>query len=566
MLELFIGILSSIPCLFVSSVVFTVAGISFVRKFVDNIKPNFWYRIWFGCLNGTIAIVAELLTTSNAPYIIMVFVPIVMILEIMSISKNPPWIYVFVLGSFILNVSVIYNLVVAVLGISSPTISYALSSLDYRVLIFSLTLIVCTMIEVLFIKFIPTRELNYIVYRIDRSIMLVVYIYIVSITLLIVSITSAPVIYIVSAEQSLLRTIYFEMILKDSIMLVGSYVILLFCCRDARNEFITSSLKKDLHLEKEFRNITQNKALCSYSYNATKERLEDLHPIFSQYSSNPCAENYYTMIQHHIEKLVHPEDKERVLSELINVDITQKAEQKLLSCQFRINRENLFSLLKKVEGFDLPQESLDEQKEWIWVEARDTCTTDSDSGDIIVYVDLFNVEDKVQEKEKLVTAATLDALTGLYNRATAESRIRETLMETKKVGAFFMIDMDNFKLVNDTFGHPEGDKLLQKVATEIKAVFRSADIVARLGGDEFCVFAPGMISPETAQRCVELLLNRCKFSYALEEGSFEVTPSIGIVLSSKTDNSYEQLYEYADIALYQAKEAGKNCWRMYEPS
>ena len=88
MFNIVIAILSSFPFLFIASVSFTVAGINFVSKFVDNIKPDFWYKLAFGSLNGIIAIVAETFITSNAPYIIMIFVPLVTVLEIMSISRG----------------------------------------------------------------------------------------------------------------------------------------------------------------------------------------------------------------------------------------------------------------------------------------------------------------------------------------------------------------------------------------------------------------------------------------------------------------------------------------------
>lgn len=561
MSEIIIAVLSSFPFLFIASVLFTVVGINFISKFIDNIKPSFWYKLAFGSLNGTIAIVAEVFTTSNAPYIIMIFVPLITVLEIISISKNPLWVYVVILGAFVINVSVMYNIVVAVLGISSPTISQTLEPLDYRVLIFSLTLFICTIAELLLTKFLPIRELNFIVYRVNRSIMMVVYMYIVSITLLVVSFTSAPVIYVVSGEETLLRTIYFEMILKDMVMLAGGYVILLFCCRDARNEFATISLKKDLHWEKEFRASTQTKALCSYSYNATRERLEYEHPVFTTYAEDPCSVNYYDLVQYYIDFVVHPEDRERVLSELVKKDISQKATSKLLTAQFRLNREILLRLLNNVEIQALSQDSA---REWIWVEARDTCITDINSGDLIVYVDLFNVEDTVQEKEKLVTAATMDALTGVYNRASAEIRIQDFLSSKNKDGAFFIFDLDNFKLVNDTYGHPEGDKVLQEVAKILKSIFRSEDVVARLGGDEFCVFAPGMVSMDAVNRCVVPLLERCCFEYDSPKGKFVVTMSIGVTFVSGTDYKYSSLYECADKALYSAKEAGKNQWKLYD--
>ena len=137
-----IDILTGFPCLFISSIAFTVAGISFVKKFVDNIKPGIWYPLVFGAMNGTIAVVVEHMIDSNAPYIVMIFVPAVMVLEIVSISKNPFWIYVFILGSFLLNLTVQYNLVMAALGLILQDAILSFTGLEYRIMMFSVTMIV----------------------------------------------------------------------------------------------------------------------------------------------------------------------------------------------------------------------------------------------------------------------------------------------------------------------------------------------------------------------------------------------------------------------------------------
>jgi len=557
-----IDVLTGFPCLFMSSMAFTVAGISFVRKFIDNIKPGIWYPFAFGISNGAIAVVVEHVIDSNAPYIVMIFVPVVMVLEIMSISKNPFWIYVFILGSFLLNVSVLYNLVMASMGLILQDVILTFTRLEYRIMVFSVTMTVSCVVELLLKKWLPFRELNFVAYRVRKSAMLVVYMYMTAIVLITISVLASPVIFQTVGEPKLLRAFFFEIILKDASMLAAGYIIMLFCCREARLELHTVSLKKDLHWEKEFRSSIQKKALLSYSYNAVKERLETDHPVFASYMPNPCAANYYVMIDHYVDTIVHPDDRERLRTGLINLDMTQKLDRKMLSSQFRMSRTALISLLADSEEIG-PLKYL--AREWIWVEVRDTFITDITTGDLIVYVDLFNVEEKVQEKERLVTAATKDALTGLYNRFAGEKAIQEHLKDELQDGAFFIIDMDNFKLVNDLFGHPEGDALLCRIAAVLRDVFRSDDVVVRLGGDEFCVYAPGMYLMDTISKCLERLLSDCQFEYSGSGGTFVVSPSIGIAMTTNVSHDYAQLYQCADEALYEAKGAGKNCWRVYTP-
>lgn len=555
-----INTLAGFPCLFISSIAFTVVGISFVRKFIDNIKPGIWYPLVFGVLNGTIAVVMESIFDSNAPYIIMIFIPMTMTLEIIRISKNPFWIYVFILGTFLLNVSVLYNLVASTIGLIFQNSELSLTRFQHRVMMFSATMIVSSVVELFLKKWLPSRELNFVAYRMEKSAMMVVYMYMTAIVLVVISVLSSPVIFQSVADPRLLRAFYLEIILKDSSMLAGGYIILLFCCREARLELNTVSLKKDLYWEKEFRNSIQKKAILSYSYNAVRERLETDHPVFTAYIPNPRAANYYVMINHYVDTIVHPDDREQLRTGLINLEVSQKMERKMLSTQFRMKRESIISLLS---GAEEVENLKNRSSEWVWVEARDTFITDITTGDLIVYVDLFNVDEKVQEKEQLVTAATKDALTGLFNRSAAEKIIQERLRDKERDGIFFIIDMDNFKLVNDRFGHPEGDSLLKRIAAVLKETFRHEDIIARLGGDEFCVYVSSMNARETIARCMGSLMSRCQFEYSKNEDSFVVTPSIGIVQSSDAGHEYSRLYQCADEALYEAKAAGKNCWRIY---
>ena len=84
-----------------------------------------------------------------------------------------------------------------------------------------------------------------------------------------------------------------------------------------------------------------------------------------------------------------------------------------------------------------------------------------------------------------------------------------------------------------------------------------------MGGDELCVYAPSMDTEETIVQCMDSLLARCRFEYTNETGSFVVTPSVGVAISSDTGHEYSHLYQCADEALYEAKAARKNCWRLY---
>ena len=119
-------------------------------------------------------------------------------------------------------------------------------------------------------------------------------------------------------------------------------------------------------------------------------------------------------------------------------------------------------------------------------------------------------------------------------------------------------------MVNDSFGHRAGDRLLNEMATVIRAHFRQKDIIGRIGGDEFCVYAPNLRSIKSIEDKARRLNASATRTHVTEQGrEFQTTVSIGIALCPDFGDAYDSLYEHADIALYQAKTSGKNTYRIY---
>ena len=161
------------------------------------------------------------------------------------------------------------------------------------------------------------------------------------------------------------------------------------------------------------------------------------------------------------------------------------------------------------------------------------------------------------ETSTLKKENSVDGLTGLYNRKYFEHYFRFHHREDE-LSALIHIDLDNFKTVNDTMGHKEGDWVLIKVAEILQDIFRKTDCIARVGGDEFMVFMPKLSEEQHAYERIQNLLNR--FPVMVEGGvkPIPVSLSIGVVFSRENEAlSYAQLYEKADTAMYQAKKSGK---------
>lgn len=160
--------------------------------------------------------------------------------------------------------------------------------------------------------------------------------------------------------------------------------------------------------------------------------------------------------------------------------------------------------------------------------------------------------------------AQKDGLTGLYNRNKAKDLIDEWFAEGHENGVLLLMDMDNFKKVNDEKGHPEGDILLKKFADLLVTQFRGSDLKARLGGDEFIVFMPNKIDMEILETKLKSFLFACRSElrkYYLEQ---RVSVSIGIAYVDNKINSFDELYECADAAMYVAKRRGKDAFYVNE--
>ena len=178
-----------------------------------------------------------------------------------------------------------------------------------------------------------------------------------------------------------------------------------------------------------------------------------------------------------------------------------------------------------------------------------------------------------QAETEIQSLAYYDHLTGLPNRRLLLERLRHTLAACARAGlsgALLFIDLDNFKSLNDSLGHDVGDLLLQQVAIRLTSCVREDDTVARLGGDEFVVMLDDLhnnpLEAATQAEVIgEKILAVLARSYLLATHECHSTPSIGIALFDGHDKTIDELLKHADIAMYQAKKAGRNTLRFFDP-
>lgn len=173
---------------------------------------------------------------------------------------------------------------------------------------------------------------------------------------------------------------------------------------------------------------------------------------------------------------------------------------------------------------------------------------------------LEDVDEQVRLEEHLRYQSERDPLTGLYNRRAMERKIRQELTErpNTSVAAMIIIDLDDFKNINDSYGHMFGDFVLGETAERITSLFRRQEAIGRIGGDEFMAFISLLPSESVALSCGNRIAGTFQTCFSDSNVCATVSCSIGIATFPHDGNTFEELYRKADIALYEAKKSGKN--------
>ncbi|MFZ6695700.1 diguanylate cyclase domain-containing protein [Stenotrophomonas acidaminiphila] len=173
-----------------------------------------------------------------------------------------------------------------------------------------------------------------------------------------------------------------------------------------------------------------------------------------------------------------------------------------------------------------------------------------------------------QTAEQLVRLAQHDPLTSLYNRRRFEDELARFFHAAERIpsqAALLFFDLDEFKYINDTFGHRAGDSVLNRMAVEIRTLVRSGETLFRLGGDEFAVLMPHASLDDAQHLAERIVLRIAQTPLCLHEHTVRLTTSLGIAHFPAHADNAEDLVAHADAAMYQAKHTGKNRWNVYRP-
>lgn len=186
---------------------------------------------------------------------------------------------------------------------------------------------------------------------------------------------------------------------------------------------------------------------------------------------------------------------------------------------------------------------------------------------VFSYTEVLKAQKVLKVKQdELKFIASHDSLTNLFNRREFEELLDKSLSNSardKKSLALLLIDLDNFKATNDTFGHVHGDELLKQFSQRVVLLIRKGDLLSRVGGDEFTLIAPNIRTPASARHLAERILNELNHPYPINGKLITVTVSIGISMYPSDGKTTKELLRKADLAMYKSKSSGKNTYQFY---
>ena len=268
---------------------------------------------------------------------------------------------------------------------------------------------------------------------------------------------------------------------------------------------------------------------------------------------NPAAERTFGCLKHHVQgrnffiMFLLEKDQQQALDSL--------EQMFTLSQGLLLNRRNTMQLQRSSEH-SFPAEIT-------------ITTTPLNNGLITEYtLHIRDITRQTKLQSRLKFLAYRDPLTSLYNRTFLMEKLNEALNTAQLNGlsvALLFLDLDKFKKINDTMGHKAGDELLCEVARRLNLVCREADIIARWGGDEFVVLMSGTIDQALVNARAASILEVLRESVSVQNKSFNIPTSIGVTLAVGTDISADKMIQHADIAMYHAKQKGRDNYQVFEP-
>ena len=280
-------------------------------------------------------------------------------------------------------------------------------------------------------------------------------------------------------------------------------------------------------------------------FDLTQGRLEVQKGTLLQPVPEQISGSMESTMRHFLSLYVHSEDRERIRA--------FTAREHLLTEYFRGAR------LEKQE-----YRHLKENDKFVWVRLSVQMLPDPYSSNVRASILLRDIDVQKREELTLMTQLRTDTLTGVLNRGAFLDAVKMVFTQPRNGGlhALVMVDVDHFKRINDKYGHGYGDRVLARICDLLRNALRADDLVGRIGGDEFVLLLKNVVNRDALQMKIN---NLCTQLYQSASDQMEISCSFGAATYPQDGTDFDELYRKADAALYTAKEAGRNCTRIYTP-
>lgn len=303
-------------------------------------------------------------------------------------------------------------------------------------------------------------------------------------------------------------------------------------------------LESSYQNERKLQEIMNAGFLSVFEINVTQNRMILIDKEAAAKLSSPPEEGVYDEILQAALSKIHPDFQKKVYEKMNCRALHLAYMRGIHTCnvEYRLKRKGCYH----------------------WINASIQLLKKDSSADIFARVFLKDIQAQKEKEEKLQKEVHIDALTGAYNRKGIITHIEELLRQNPEaISACVSLDIDNFKEVNDTFGHLYGDAVLSETAKKIQKLCRNDTLIGRLGGDEFVAFFPRLQSEEVLMHAVERLQSALVNTYTSGSHMVKTSVSMGISFYPRHGTTFTELYDKADIAMYHCKRNGKNGWTVY---
>lgn len=309
-----------------------------------------------------------------------------------------------------------------------------------------------------------------------------------------------------------------------------------------------SQLEQEISMEQQYRGSIVNDAIVYYEFNLTNNTITLGLEKFSNLVPKEIQNNYTAVLNLLVSRVVYCDDVHAVH-------------------QYTSQKNLMNEIAKGTSEISIEYRRLGENGDYIWVRATTNLVIDKMSGAIKGFTYIKDIDHKKKLQIELKEQAERDVLTGLYNKGMTGKLISDYLESnalSNDKSAVLIIDVDNFKTINDSLGHTFGDAVLCELAEKLKKIFREDDIIGRIGGDEFMAFMTNIKDYKILSEKAKLICESFRNSYEGNSGeTFSVSSSVGIAIAPQHGDTFEQLYKHADIALYNSKNSGKDTFMIY---